>query len=75
MSEIFGRETEKRKLASMLSRHDGGVLGYYGLSGLGNIHLLVKHLAGIPTIRMLSVMCGLPPKESIMMLQILMELK
>ncbi|QPC81056.1 tetratricopeptide repeat protein [Phototrophicus methaneseepsis] len=40
MITIFGREAEKRRLAQMLSRYSGGVLGYYGMSGLGKSTVL-----------------------------------
>ena len=40
MNGIFGREDEQRRLWSALSRYTGGVIGYYGMSGLGKTTVL-----------------------------------
>ncbi len=48
MSEIFGRQAERQRLARMLTRYTGGVMGYYGMSGLGKstvLDLLQRQIA------------------------------
>ncbi len=39
----IGRKTEEQRFWSMVSRYTGGVMGYYGMSGLGKTTLL-RHL-------------------------------
>jgi ABC-type phosphonate transport system ATPase subunit len=41
MNTIIGRDAEKQLLWRMLTRYCGGVLGYYGMSGIGKTALLM----------------------------------
>ncbi|MCA0457714.1 MAG: tetratricopeptide repeat protein [Chloroflexi bacterium] len=42
MTNVFGRDAEVRNFWRLLNRYSGGVLGYYGMSGIGKSTLLSR---------------------------------